>query len=202
MADIKTFVISGPAATAMAGGAQAAPKRRRNTKKNQEGGVGDEQVRGVSSVMNIVKGVESSPLAAASAPPQSSTWLKYPVGAPVPPQTPMPQAGGTTKHIKVELKKKATTKKVHLNPKKPDAQHKQSKKHQTKKHRKVTLGVSSLHRRITHAKKLSKEVKSMPLDKLKDKLVKGGLIKPTSKAPESLLRSIAADAAVVNKKAL
>jgi hypothetical protein len=201
MADIKTFTISGPAATAMAGGSLPAKRQRRSTKKNQEGGAADEPIRGVSPIMNVVKGVETSQLAATAAPPQSSTWLKYPTGAPVPP-TPTPQQGGTTKHIKVELKKKAITKKVHLNPKKPEGHQKPTKKHQTKKHRKVTLGVSSLHKRITRAKKLSKEVKAMPIDKLKDKLVKGGLIKPNSKAPESLLRTIAADAAVVNKKAL
>ena len=42
----------------------------------------------------------------------------------------------------------------------------------------------------------------MPIEVLKEKLVKGGLIKPTSKAPESVLRQIAADAAVVKNKAL
>ena len=42
----------------------------------------------------------------------------------------------------------------------------------------------------------------MPLDKLKEKLIKGGLIKANSKAPEKLLRQIAGDAEVVAKKAL
>ena len=42
----------------------------------------------------------------------------------------------------------------------------------------------------------------MPLDKLKEKLIKGGLIKANSKAPENVLRQIAGDAEVVAKKAL
>ena len=42
----------------------------------------------------------------------------------------------------------------------------------------------------------------MPIDKLKDKLVKGGLIKANSKAPETVLRQMAADAEVVKNKAL
>jgi len=42
----------------------------------------------------------------------------------------------------------------------------------------------------------------MPLDKLKEELVKKKLIKPTSKAPESVLRQIAADAQIVAGKAL
>lgn len=216
MSDIKTVSISGNAAAEMSGG-----KRRRNTKKRQDGGA-DEAVRGVSPIMNAVKGVESSvSVATNAAPSNSNTWLKYPAGAPVPPRinfSPEPshipsspdkvaaptgqyaQAGGT-KHVKVELKKKTTAKKVHLNPKKADAP-KHSKKHQTKKVRKVTLGVSSLHKRITHAKKLHKEVKEMHIDRLKDKLIKGGLIKANSKAPESVLRQIAEDAALVKNKAL
>ena len=216
MSDIKTVSISGNAAAEMSGG-----KRRRNTKKRQDGGA-DEAVRGVSPIMNAVKGVESSvTVATNAASSNSNTWLKYPAGAPVPPRinfSPEPshipsspdraaaptgqyaQAGGT-KHVKVELKKKTTAKKVHLNPKKADAP-KHSKKHQTKKVRKVTLGVSTLHKRITHAKKLHREVKEMPIDKLKDKLIKGGLIKASSKAPESVLRQIAEDAALVKNKAL
>ena len=68
--------------------------------------------------------------------------------------------------------------------------------------RKLTLGVSSLHKRMTRAKKMHKTVKDMPLDKLKEELIKKKLIKATSKAPESVLRQIAADAQIVAGKAL
>jgi hypothetical protein len=214
MSEIKTVSISGTAAKDIIGGAK---KGRRSTKKKQEGG-SDEPIRGVSSVMNVVKGVEStSSIASAAASPNSNTWLKYPSGAPVPPLiNPTPsiipsnpnnvaasilQQGGDKK-IRVELKKKHTAKKVHLNPKKADSPKMASKKHQTKKARKVSIGVSSLHKRITRAKKLHKNVKDMPLTALKDKLIKKGLIKSTSKAPESVLRQIAADAEVVANKAL
>ena len=217
MSDIKTINISGTAAADMTGGAK---KGRRATKKKQEGG-SDEPIRGVSPVMSAVKGVESpSQIAATAASPNSNTWLKYPTGAPVPPvitpaasyvpspnnsAAPTPQytqQQGGTKIVKVELKKKPTAKKVHLNPKKADAPKHLSKKHHTRKNRKVTIGVSSLHKRITRAKKLHKTVKEMPIDKLKDKLIKGGLIKANSKAPESVLRQIAADVEVVKNKAL
>jgi hypothetical protein len=220
--EIKSVSITGMAAKELSGGSK---KGRRNTKKKQEGGAGEtEPLRGVSPVMANVTGIESkSAIAAVAASPNSNTWLKYPVDAPVPPRIiPAPsytagpdrsaaptgqyaQAGGKThndnKHVKVELKKKTTAKKVHLNPKKADAP-KTTKKHQTRKHRKVTIGVSSLHKRITRAKKLHKQAKDMPIDKLKDKLVKSGLIKANSKAPESVLRQIAADAEVVKNKAL
>ena len=48
----------------------------------------------------------------------------------------------------------------------------------------------------------NKKVKEMSIEDLKNKLIKGGLIKPNSKAPESVLRQIAADAEVVKNKAL
>ena len=215
--EIKSINITGNAAADITGG----KRTRRTVKKKQDGGA--EEIRGVSPIMNAVKGIESSSsIATTSASPNTNTWLKYPTGAPVPPKinfTPEPshipsspdrvaaptgqyaQAGGT-KHVKVELKKRTTAKKVHLNPKKADAPKHTSKKHQTRKARKVTLGISSLHKRITRAKKLHKNVKEMPLDALKSKLIKGGLIKPTSKAPENVLRQIARDAEVVAKKAL
>lgn len=150
----------------------------------------------------------------------TSTWLKYPEG-PVPPRI-VPSTGPSmntgltvggkitklekpepekkpetpdTRQIRVELKHK---KKVHLNPKKPEVQ----KQKKTKKVRKVTIGLRTFHRRITRAKKLHKKMKDLPLDKLREKLVKDGLIKATSKAPESVLRQIASDSEVVNKKAL
>lgn len=214
--EIKSVNITGNAAADISGG----KRTRRTAKKKLEGGA--DEVRGVSPVMNSVKGIESTTSVAANAgSSNSNTWLKYPTGAPVPPKinfSPEPshipsspdksaaptgqyaQAGGS-KHIKVELKKKATAKKVHLNPKKTDGP-KHSKKHQTRKIRKVTLGVSSLHKRITRAKKLHRKVKDMPIETLKEKLIKGGLIKANSKAPESVLRQMAADAEVVRNKAL
>jgi len=211
MSDTKTVTISGGAAADLSGG-----KRKRTYTKKQAGGD-----------INAVKGIESSSsIAAAAASPNSNTWLK-PITNPMPPQIhPMPshtlnlsntlapahiptavkadivQQGGATKHIRVELKKKIDTKKVHLNPKKPEVVKQASKKHQTKKSRKITLGVVSLHKRITHAKKLHKKVKEMPIEVLREKLIKAGLIKSNSKAPENVLRQIAADAAVVKNKAL
>lgn len=217
--EIKSVNITGNAASDVTGG----KRTRRTAKKKQEGGADD--IRGVSPIITAVKGIEStSSVAATAASSNSNNWLKYPTGAPVPPRiNPEPshipstpdksaaptgqyaQAGGKlhsdNKHVKVELKKKITAKKVHLNPKKADAP-KHSKKHQTRKVRKVTLGVSSLHKRITRAKKLHRKMKEMPIETLKEKLIKGGFIKANSKAPEGILRQMAADAEVVKNKAL
>jgi len=96
------------------------------------------------------------------------------------------------KNVRVELKKKTEAKSVHLRPK-SDA----PKKAQTKRRSKLTLGISSLRKRITRAKHIHRNVKNMPLDKLKEELIKKKLIRPTSKAPESVLRQIARDSQMV-----
>jgi hypothetical protein len=221
MSDIKTVQISREAAKELTGG----KRTRRNTKKAQAGGA-DEEVRGVAPIMAQVKPVESmSPLAATAASPNSNTWLKYPAGAPVPspsvitpshaPATPNQAAAptnqyavptaqqGGNKQVKVELKKKAATKKVHLQPKKAEAPKAPLlRKNHTRKIRKITLGVSSMKKRLTRAKKLHKDIKNMSDANLKDKLVKGGLIKPNSRAPANVLRQIARDAEIIKNKAL
>lgn len=209
MSELKVVNLTGGAASEFMGGVK---KRKRVTRKKQEGG--------------DAKGIEASVTQAAGS-TDSSKWLSYP-SASVPPviqvqkamipapsqiaapsnqyAVPIPkvqsatQAGGSVKHIKVELKKKPATKKVQLHPKKSEPS--KAPKKVTRKSRKLTLGVSSLHKRMTRAKKMHKTVKEMPLDKLKEELVKKKLIKPTSKAPESVLRQIAADAQIVAGKAL
>lgn len=110
----------------------------------------------------------------------------------------IPQQGGV-KQIRVELKKKSTTHKVKLNPKKTENP---KKKHHTKKVRKITLGISSLHKRMTRAKKVQKKMSDMPIDKLKEILISKKLIKANTKAPEAILRQIAADSHLVAKKVL
>lgn len=217
MSNIKSVNISGSAAKEM--GCDSIKKdRKRRTKKNQAGG------------MNLIKGIESeTSVATTAASSNSNTWLKYPdtTGTPVPPRINVQpaytsvadksaaptnqytqlgatstQMHGGTKHIKVELKKKKSIKNVNLNPKKVNITKSYVSKNQTRKNRKVTLGISALHKRMTRAKKLHKKMKEMPIETLKEKLIKGGLIKNTSKAPESVLRQIAIDSHIVAGKAL
>ena len=212
--EIKTFKLTGAAAEAITG---PTPKKRA-TRKKQDGGVRDVSPNGMD-----VKGVDNAGIANAGS-SNPSTWLSYsnttklqvpspqPVinRAPTPPAlsaAPTPQykaQGGEykdTKNIKVELKKSTTAKKVKLHPKKAEVKP-ALKKHQTKKSRKITLGVAQLHKRMTRAKKVHHAVKAMPIDKLKKLLIEKKLIKPTSKAPESILRQIAADSQIMDGKSL
>ena len=214
--EVKSFLIKGGAAASYTGLAKKPKQKgRRATANKQEGGA--------PSPIIHVQGVESqsAQLAGSTHP---STWLPLTKvgGAPTTPTitttssttssttpsttattttattTPLQQGG--TRQIKVELKKKTTAKKVHLQPKKADPS--SSKKHLTRKIRKVSIGISSLHKRITRAKKVHTTIKAMPLDKLREHLIQKKLIKATSKAPESILRQIAADSQIVAGKSL
>ena len=208
--EVKSFLITGGAAASYTGLAQKQKKKgRRATVKKQEGGGPVIHVQGVESQLTQVAGS-----------PQPSTWLNLtkiggvpttPIITPTPSAVTMPiittsssittplQQGGT-RQIKVELKKKTTAKKVHLQPKKADPSF--SKKHLTRKIRKISIGISSLHKRITRAKKVHTTIKAMPLDTLREHLIQKKLIKATSKAPESILRQIAADSQIVAGKSL
>lgn len=110
--------------------------------------------------------------------------------------------GGASTSRKVELRKPQAHRKVLLNPKKYKSSSSSSDHKKTRKNRKITLGLSTLHKRVTRAKKIREQVKEIPLADLKKELIKRGLIKESSKAPESILRQIAADAQIVAGKGL
>lgn len=208
--DIKQIVLTGSAATEMSGG--TCKKERRQ----KQGGDSRKKANSVPVSSLSVPPVSSMPVPPVSSqpvPPVSSLPVPYsiarltalaPVPAPVNPMTPSAMDGGT-RIIKVELKKRATMKRVHLQPKRSDAL-KGAKKAlsapQTKKARKVTLAVGALHKRMKRAKKMTRKVKEMSPQQLREHLIEKKLIKPTSKAPDAVLRQIAADAQIVAGKAL
>ena len=101
---------------------------------------------------------------------------------------------------KIELRA-SSKKSVHLHSKKPTMKAHHPANHK-KKTRKIVLGLVSLQKRQTRAKKISQKMKEMPIDKLKQLLVEQGLIKKDSKAPESILRQIAADSQIVGGNGL
>jgi hypothetical protein len=205
---VRSINITGEAAKMLTG-------QKKRTRKRQAGG--NTIVRGVSEDMMAVKGIESS-VAANAGSTNPSDWLSN-SSTFIPPRTPVsmnpnpvsasetaaPTAmyrgeGGQIKNIRVELKKRESVKKVKLHPKKESKPI--LKKSQTKKSRKITLGVASLHKRMTRAKKVQHTMKAMPIDKLKKLLIQKKLIKPTSKAPDAILRQIAADSQIVEGKSL
>lgn len=114
-----------------------------------------------------------------------------------PPAGPI-QSGGS----KSVLIKPADAKRVQLVPKKAHSEAKVHSVTKKKKTRRIILGLVSLKKRQTRANKINTKVKEMPIDLLKKHLIEKNLIKPSSKAPESVLRQIAADAQIVSGKGL
>lgn len=112
--------------------------------------------------------------------------------------------GGHSTHraVHVNLKKHGVSRKVHLKPKRSAADLSEKKLKSRHKTRRITLGLVGLAKRQTRAKRIGQKVKEMPIDKLRSELVAKGLIKAHSKAPESILRQIAADAQILAGKGL
>jgi hypothetical protein len=109
--------------------------------------------------------------------------------------------------LKVELRNRHTSKKVHLKPKKlsdetPHTSSDSANHRKTQKARKITLGISSLRKRVTQAKKIRDRVKEVPIDKLREQLIEKGLLKKGNKTPDAIVRQIAADAQIIIGKSL
>ena len=212
--EIKVFNITGEAAKAYTGGTKKKRVTRKkggeedihNTNNTAQPVINLPNIASVPNNTSIPNTVEVSiPLSNIVKQISNSTnaTITRQNAPPEPPRLAI-QDGGNDKRIKVELKKKQATKKVQLHPKKDGPQKVATvKKSETrKKNRKVLLGVASLHKRMTRAKKMHKKVKEMPLDKLREELISKKLIKSTSKAPEAILRQIATDAQIVDSKSL
>lgn len=215
--EVRQIRLTGPAAEDYSGGS----KKERRTRSKKKGGA-DEDVHAPALPPNApnapnAPSAPSAPLPrmpasspnASPSPPSSNTPPPNAPNGPLPvasngppPNSPnAPLQDGGAKVIRVELKKRATAKKVHLQPKKGEPKLHGKKQH-TKKARKVLLGLSGLHKRMARAKKMTRKVKEMPLSQLREHLIQKKLIRPTSKAPESILRQIAADAQIVASKSL
>ena len=194
----RSFSITGCAAKDYMSGAK---KKRASRKKQEGGGLIETAASSNPSTWLSNPTTVQPPIIKVDLHPQGAQNVQVPQVAQVAQVaqvTQVPQQGGV-KQIRVELKKKSTTHKVKLNPKKTENP---KKKHYTKKVRKITLGISSLHKRMTRAKKVQKKMSDMPIDKLKEILISKKLIKANTKAPDAILRQIAADSHLVAKKVL
>lgn len=194
--NIKKFVITGSAATEMAGSSQMGGKAERKTRKQvhkQEGGTSP----GTLVQLNTTRSPDS---AMANVKPIETSGLK-PTAAPI--------LEGGAKHVKVILapKKKKTAKVILASPKKKALQSiaKAVATAGTKTRKiakKIRMSISSLSNRMTRAHKIRKESKEMPIEKIKEILKNANLIKETTKAPDDILRQMYADYLLLKNRAL
>ena len=128
----------------------------------------------------------------------AASYPAFPQGQPA--QTTTQSGAG-----KVVLQSKSKT--VHLAPKGSSASSatvaaSAKKTHATKRARRITLGLQALKKRQTRAHKIQTDVKDMPIAKVREHLIAKKIIKPTSKAPEKVLRQMAVDVQIVAGKGL
>ena len=173
MSDTKQIQITGSAVTEQGLGPSVGKKRR--TSRKQQGGAEGNNVPPVANAPPLLVVPAPVPVAAPT-----------PAAAPAPAPMPPPQQA----NIPPALRGGAKTKVVLEPPKK------------TRNAKKIRVSLTGLGKRITRHKKIQKEARSHSIEEIKKILVAAKLIKPESKAPESILRQIYADYQTLKNKAL
>lgn len=183
MSDIKQISITGGAVTEQGLGPTVGKKRR--TSRKQHGGAEGNNVP--PPVANIPPVVTPAPVVVppAPAPPAPTATIPSPQQANIPPAL----RGGAKTKVVLEPPKKTAAKLV-------------ASKSKTRKAKKIRVSLTGLGKRITRHKKIQKEARSHSIEEIKKILVAAKLIKPESKAPESILRQIYADYQTLKNKAL
>jgi hypothetical protein len=182
MSDTKKILITGSAVTEQGLGPSVGKKRR--TSRKQQGG---------SEAKAEGNNVPPPPLLVVPAPAAAPA----PAPAPAPAAIPPPQQA----NIPPALRGGAKTKVV-LEPPKKTAAKLVASKSKTRKAKKIRVSLTGLGKRITRHKKIQKEARNYSIEDIKKTLVAAKLIKPESKAPESILRQIYADYQTLKNKAL
>jgi hypothetical protein len=181
MSDTKKILITGSAVTEQGLGPNVGKKRR--TSRKQQGGA---EGNNVPPVANAPPLLVVPPAAPAPAPaPAVAAAIPPPQQANIPPAL----RGGAKTKVVLEPPKKTAAKLV-------------ASKSKTRKAKKIRVSLTGLGKRITRHKKIQKEARSYSIEDIKKTLVAAKLIKPESKAPESILRQIYADYQTLKNKAL
>jgi hypothetical protein len=182
MSDTKKIIITGGAVTEQGLGPSVGKKRR--TSRKQQGGAEGNNVPPVANAPPLL--VVPTPVpAAAPAPAPAAAAIPPPQQANIPPAL----RGGAKTKVVLEPPKKTAAKLV-------------ASKSKTRKAKKIRVSLTGLGKRITRHKKIQKEARSYSIEDIKKTLVAAKLIKPDSKAPESILRQIYADYQTLKNKAL
>lgn len=68
--------------------------------------------------------------------------------------------------------------------------------------RKIQLGVGAIKKTVRRAKRITRSAKTLPMETIRAELVKAGIIKESSKAPDAVLRQMYGDAKTVSTRSL
>ena len=184
MSDTKKILITGTAVTEQGLGPSVGKKRR--TSRKQQGGAEGNNVPPVANAPPLLVVPTPAPApASAPAPAPAAAAIPPPQQANIPPAL----RGGAKTKVVLEPPKKTAAKLV-------------ASKSKTRKAKKIRVSLTGLGKRITRHKKIQKEARNYSIEDIKKTLVAAKLIKPESKAPESILRQIYADYQTLKNKAL
>jgi hypothetical protein len=203
-AELKQIQITGGAVDDFGNATRAGRKKRTSRKQRKEDSTEERagptisKHQGGTSPGTLVALQASHVPTNSSVPPPVPILEAIPKVAPAPAYQEIPLKGGVKPKVILEAPtKKSQLPKVHLAPPKAKPAHTH-----TKKARKIRVSLTGLGKRMTRHKSIQKEAKVMPIEKLKKILIEAKLIKPESKAPESILRQIYADYQTLKNKAL
>ena len=183
MSDTKKILITGSAVTEQGLGPNVGKKRR--TSRKQQGGAGGNNVPPVANAPPLLVVPTPVPAPAAAPAPAPAAAIPPPQQANIPPAL----RGGAKTKVVLEPPKKTAAKLI-------------ASKSKTRKAKKIRVSLTGLGKRITRHKKIQKEARSYSIEDIKKTLVAAKLIKPESKAPESILRQIYADYQTLKNKTL
>lgn len=169
-------------------------RSRSNSRKGQKGGAD------MTPVISKT-GDQAAPLPVPPPPSVHSAANAKPVVAGVAPEQPGPpsleQSGGAKAKPKLVLD--PSKKQKQLIPSKGA----KAKSTATRKNgKKIRVSLAGLGKRMTRHKSIQKEAKQVKIEDIKKALVEAKLVKPDTKAPESMLRQMYADYQTLKNKAL
>ena len=186
--DTKQIILTGEAAASL-------QSRKRRSRKNLKGGGSTQgaiiQLQSTTSSSDqstaSVEGINPAKIAQTSAAIEAPTTIQ--------------QSGGKPKVVLKASKK--PTHKVVLSVSKVVAPVVHTQKAKTRKvSKKITFSLKNLRKKLTTAKTIKKHSEEKSLDEIKKLLVETKLIKPDSKAPETMLRHMYSDFMMLKHRAL
>jgi hypothetical protein len=191
--DTKQIILTGEAAASL-------QSRKRRSRKNLKGGGSTQgaiiQLQSTTSSSDqptaSVEGINPAKIAQTSATVDAPTTIQ---------QSGTQQSGGKPKVVLRASKK--PTHKVVLSVSKIVAPVVHTQKAKTRKvSKKITFSLKNLRKKLTTAKTIKKHSEEKSLDEIKKLLVETKLIKPDSKAPETMLRHMYSDFMMLKHRAL
>ena len=204
---VKKVMLTGTAAESMApasyDGGGAATKSRKRSKKFAPTSPTIQKVGGGSSSPGTLDQLASTHVPGVATIPVTGVASNLTAKAPFIGLTaPSSLAQGGAQRVILSKSRKSSSAKVVLGAPKPVSTIVVPSSKRKKTAKKVRVNIGKISHRLRHAKTIRNKVLHQTMDDIKKELIKAGLIKSESKAPEPILRQMYSDFMVLKKRAL